>query len=136
MVALAAAAVIAVCGCLASHKTAPAARDSDARAIGADVGAAKGNTTTQPVSGDGSTGQVGGVNTAFTYASAGLGVGAVVIVCIVLVTNLFGDMGQNGNMRAETASRERVELRSIEALETVATDAIALAREVIRGKAA
>lgn len=134
--AASAALVISQCGCIAAQRSSPAGRDADGRAIGADVGAAKGNATTQPVNGDGAVGQVGGVNAAFTYASAGLGVGAVVIVCIVLFTNLFGDMGQNGNTRAEIASRERVELRFIDALETVATDAIALASEVIRGKAA
>lgn len=48
VVALTAAAAITACGCLASQRSSPAGRDADGRAIGADVGAAKGNATTQP----------------------------------------------------------------------------------------
>lgn len=85
--------------------------------------------TTQPVTADNAaTGQVGGVNTAFTYASAGLGVGAVIIVCIVLFTNLFGDISGNRNVRAEIESHERIQLASIGAMKETSLAMIEWAR--------
>lgn len=119
MAASVAALAIGQCGCIAAQRSSPAGRDADGRTIGADVGAAKGNATTQPVSGDGAVGQVGGVNAAFTYASAGLGLSLAAVVCLVIITRTIGEISDNATARYEADKRAETNKLLIEAAREV-----------------
>lgn len=105
-------------GCIVPGKIS-AARDADGRLIGADIGAAKGLTTTQLVTGDGATGQVGGVNTALTYMSGGLGISLAAVVMFVIGSRMIGEISDNHLARYEADLRAKTQSECIAALKEV-----------------